>query len=132
MSDERTKVSLKVIGDHIRAVVHMIADGISASNIGRGYILRRLIRRVVRHGRLIGIEGEFTTQVAESAIALSEVAYPNVRERETAIIAELQREESGFLKTLERGKLLEEILSKAHNKFPALMHLFFTILTAFH
>jgi alanyl-tRNA synthetase len=114
VSDERTKVSLKVIGDHIRAVVHMIADGISASNIGRGYILRRLIRRVVRHGRLIGIEGEFTIQVAERAIALSEVAYPNVRERETAIIAELQREESGFLKTLERGeKLLEEILSKA-------------------
>ncbi len=113
-SDEQTKVSLKVIGDHIRAVVHMIADGISASNMGRGYILRRLIRRVVRHGRLIGIEGEFTTQVAEKAIALSEAAYPNVRQREAAIIAELQREESGFLKTLARGeKLLEEILSKS-------------------
>lgn len=113
-SDEQTKISLKVIGDHVRAVVHMIADGISASNMGRGYILRRLIRRVVRHGRLIGITGEFTTQVAESAIALSESAYPNVRQREAAIKAELQREESGFLKTLERGeKLLEEILSKS-------------------
>ncbi len=113
-SNEQTKISLKVIGDHIRAVVHMIADGISASNAGRGYVLRRLIRRVVRHGRLIGISGEFTTQVAESAIALSESAYPNVRQREAAIKDQLQREESGFLKTLERGeKLLEEILAKS-------------------
>ncbi|MGQ4646575.1 alanine--tRNA ligase [Lyngbya aestuarii] len=112
-SDEKTKTSFKVIGDHVRAVVHMIADGITASNVGRGYILRRLIRRVVRHGRLLGIEGEFICQVAESAIALSEVAYPNVRQREGVIKAELQREESQFLKTLERGeKLLAEILAK--------------------
>ena len=112
-SDEKTKVSLKVIGDHIRAVVHMIADGISASNMGRGYVLRRLIRRVVRHGRLIGIQGEFTPQVAETAIAVSESAYPNVRERESAIKGELQREESRFLKTLERGeKLLAEIIER--------------------
>ncbi|MBW4446699.1 MAG: alanine--tRNA ligase [Spirirestis rafaelensis WJT71-NPBG6] len=112
-SDENTKVSLKVIGDHIRAVVHMIADEIRASNVGRGYVLRRLIRRVVRHGRLIGISGEFTTEVAETAISISESAYPNVRQREDAIKAELQREESNFLKTLERGeKLLEEIIAK--------------------
>ncbi|NEP62243.1 MAG: alanine--tRNA ligase, partial [Symploca sp. SIO2G7] len=112
-SDDKTKVSLKVIGDHIRAVVHMIADGITASNTSRGYVLRRLIRRVVRHGRLIGIQGEFTGKVAESAIALSESAYPNVREREAVITAELQREESRFLKTLERGeKLLAEIIEK--------------------
>ncbi|MBE9095085.1 alanine--tRNA ligase [Tychonema sp. LEGE 07203] len=113
-SDEKVKVSLKVIGDHIRAVVHMIADEIRASNVGRGYILRRLIRRVVRHGRLIGIQGEFTVRVAESAIALSEAAYPNVRSREAQIKAELAREEAQFLKTLERGeKLLEEIVKKA-------------------
>ncbi|MBH8553380.1 alanine--tRNA ligase [Nostocaceae cyanobacterium CENA357] len=112
-SDETTKVSLKVIGDHVRAVVHMIADEIRASNVGRGYVLRRLIRRVVRHGRLIGISGEFITQVAETAIALSESAYPNVRQREAAIKAELQREESNFLKTLDRGeKLLEEIIQE--------------------
>ncbi|BAY47755.1 alanyl-tRNA synthetase [Scytonema sp. HK-05] len=116
-ADEKTKVSLKVIGDHIRAVVHMIADEIRASNVGRGYVLRRLIRRVVRHGRLIGIAGEFTTQVAESAIALSESAYPNVRQRENAIKAELQREESQFLRTLERGeKLLEEIIAEVQSK----------------
>ena len=112
-SDEKTKVSLKVIGDHVRAVVHLIADGVTASNIGRGYVLRRLIRRVVRHGRLIGISGEFTIKVAQEAIALSETAYPNVRQREDVIKAELQREETRFLETLERGeKLLAEILAK--------------------
>ncbi|MCF4966451.1 alanine--tRNA ligase [Nostoc sp. CMAA1605] len=112
-SDENTKVSLKVIGDHVRSVVHMIADEIRASNVGRGYILRRLIRRVVRHGRLIGISGEFINQVAETAIALSESAYPNVRQREAAIKAELQREEANFLKTLDRGeKLLAEIIAE--------------------
>ena len=113
-SDDKTKVSLKVIGDHIRAVVHLIADGVNASNIGRGYIVRRLIRRVVRHGRLIGINQEFTTLVAETAIQLSEAIYSNVRQRETAIKAELQREETRFLETLERGeKLLAEIIAKA-------------------
>ncbi|MEH1873453.1 alanine--tRNA ligase [Nostoc sp.] len=116
-SDEKTKVSLKVIGDHVRSVVHMIADEIRASNVGRGYVLRRLIRRVVRHGRLIGISGEFTTQVAETAIALSESAYPNVRQREAAIKAELEREESNFLRTLDRGeKLLEEIIQEVKQR----------------
>ncbi|MGL5058953.1 MAG: alanine--tRNA ligase [Microcoleus sp.] len=112
-SDEKTQVSLKVIGDHVRAVVHMVADEIRGSNIGRGYVLRRLIRRVVRHGRLIGIEGQFISRVVESAIALSESAYPNVRQREAQIKAELEREEINFLKTLERGeKLLEEVIDK--------------------
>jgi alanyl-tRNA synthetase len=112
-SDESTKISLKVIGDHVRAVVHMIADSIRASNTGRGYILRRLIRRVVRHGRLIGIEGEFTTKVAETAIAMSESAYPNVREKAEKICAELQREEARFLKTLEVGeKLLVKVIDR--------------------
>ncbi len=112
-SDEKTKVSLKVIGDHVRSVVHMITDGITASNIGRGYILRRLIRRAVRHGQLIGIEGAFMTQVAETAISLSELPYPNVRERDAFINAELEREETQFLKTLGRGeKLLAEIMAR--------------------
>ncbi|MBD2278493.1 alanine--tRNA ligase [Aphanizomenon flos-aquae] len=116
-SDENTQVSLKVIGDHVRSVVHMIADEIRASNVGRGYVLRRLIRRVVRHGRLIGISGEFINQVAETAISLSESVYPNVRQRATAIKAELQREESNFLKTLDRGeKLLAEIIQEVKQK----------------
>ncbi|PMB06063.1 alanine--tRNA ligase [Fischerella thermalis CCMEE 5198] len=118
-SDEKNQVSLKIIGDHTRAVVHMIADEIRASNVGRGYVLRRLIRRLVRHGRLIGIYRKdltcnvFTPQVAEVAISLAEDAYPNLRQRENSIKAELQREESRFLQTLERGeKLLEEMIAK--------------------
>ena len=115
-ADEQTKTSLKVVGDHIRAAVHMIADGVNASNVGRGYILRRLIRRVVRHGRLIGIEGNFIDRVAETAIALSESAYSNVRERSDFIKSQLQREETQFLKTLERGeKLLAEVIANATN-----------------
>ena len=111
-ADEKTKTSLKVIGDHVRAVVHMIADGVTASNTDRGYILRRLIRRVIRHGRLIGINGNFINQVAATAIALSESAYPDVRERQEYIKNQLQTEESQFLKTLDRGeKLLAEIIA---------------------
>jgi alanyl-tRNA synthetase len=113
-ADEETKVSLKVIGDHIRAVVHMIADGINASNEGRGYVLRRLIRRVVRHGRLIGIDRPFTIDVAETAIALAESAYPGVRQREKSIKAELQLEEARFRTTLDRGeKLLADLIAKS-------------------
>ncbi len=110
-ADPATKTSLKVIGDHVRAVVHMISDGITANNEGRGYVLRRLIRRVVRHGRLIGMNQDFTTQVAETAIALSESAYPKVRQKADTIKNELQKEESRFRETLERGeKLLNEVL----------------------
>ncbi|MEL6900596.1 MAG: alanine--tRNA ligase [Cyanobacteria bacterium J06606_4] len=110
-ASEAQKVSLKVIGDHVRAVMHMVTDGITASNVGRGYVLRRLIRRVVRHGRLLGIEQPFTTQVAECSITLSEAAYPAVRKRESAIKNELNREETQFLKTLAQGeKRLADIL----------------------
>jgi alanyl-tRNA synthetase len=116
-SDEKVKTSLKVIGDHVRSVVHMIADGINASNVGRGYIMRRLLRRVVRHGRLIGISGTFASEVAEVAIALSESVYANTREREQVIKDEIKIEEVRFLQTLERGeKLLEEILTKPEVK----------------
>ena len=112
-ADDKQQVSLKVIGDHVRAVVHLIADGVTASNLGRGYVLRRLIRRVVRHGRLLGINRQFTPEVAETAISLMENHYSNLREGEMLIKQELKREESRFLETLERGeKLLGEILEK--------------------
>lgn len=112
-ADDATKIALKVIGDHIRAVVHMIADGITVSNLGRGYVLRRLIRRVIRYGRQIGIKQEFTPQVAEAAIALAEATYPHVRGMEATIKLALQREEINFLKTLERGeKILAEIIDR--------------------
>jgi alanyl-tRNA synthetase len=116
-SDLSVKTSLKVVGDHTRAVTQMIADGITASNVGRGYVLRRLIRRIVRHGRLLGIDKPFTPEVAETAIALAESAYPNLRQKADQIKAELHREEESFLKTLDRGeKLLAEIVEKIRQK----------------
>jgi alanyl-tRNA synthetase len=114
---EQTKVSFKVIADHLRAVCHLIADGVTASNLGRGYILRRLIRRVVRHGRLLGINRPFTIDMAEATIGLMEGAYPNLREREGVIKGELEREELRFLETLDRGeKLLAEVIEKAQQQ----------------
>ena len=109
--DDAGKTSLKVIGDHSRAVTQLICDGVTASNLGRGYILRRLLRRVVRHGRLIGINKPFLVMMGEASIALLKDAHPSVLERQEVILAELQREESRFLETLERGeKLLSEVL----------------------
>ncbi|MGQ9837354.1 MAG: alanine--tRNA ligase [Cyanobacteriota bacterium] len=108
------QISLKVIADHTRAVMHLIADGVIPSNVDRGYVLRRLIRRIVRHGRLLGIREPFTAAVVETSIQLAEAAYPQVREREILIKTELQQEEEQFLKTLERGeKLLFELFAAA-------------------
>jgi alanyl-tRNA synthetase len=110
--DERGKTSLKVIGDHSRAITQLICDGVTASNLGRGYILRRLLRRVVRHGRLLGIDKAFLTAMGEASIALMQSAYPQLVERKEVILAELQREEARFLETLERGeKLLADVLA---------------------
>jgi alanyl-tRNA synthetase len=110
--DEKGKTSLKVIGDHSRAITQLICDGVTASNLGRGYILRRLLRRVVRHGRLLGIDKPFLTAMGEASIALMRDAYPQLVERREVILAELAREEARFLETLERGeKLLAEVLA---------------------
>jgi alanyl-tRNA synthetase len=110
--DARAQTSLKVIGDHSRAITQLIADGVTASNLGRGYVLRRLLRRVVRHGRLLGIDRPFLVAMGEAAIALMAAAYPQLLERREVILAELVREEARFLDTLERGeKLLAEVLA---------------------
>jgi len=110
--DAKAQTSLKVIGDHSRAITQLIGDGVTASNLGRGYILRRLLRRVVRHGRMIGIEGPFLAAMGEAAIAQMAPAYPQLLERRELITAELVREEARFLDTLERGeKLLAEVLA---------------------
>ncbi|MFN6345260.1 MAG: alanine--tRNA ligase, partial [Cyanobium sp.] len=110
--DEKGKTSLKVIGDHSRAITQLICDGVTASNLGRGYILRRLLRRVVRHGRLLGIDKPFLMAMGEASITLMQDAYPQLVERRDVILAELQREEARFLETLERGeKLLAEVLA---------------------
>ncbi|PSB39266.1 alanine--tRNA ligase [Aphanothece minutissima] len=110
--DARAQTSLKVIGDHSRAITQLIADGVTASNLGRGYVLRRLLRRVVRHGRLLGIDRPFLAVMGEAAIELMAAAHPQLPERREVILAELVREEARFLDTLERGeKLLAEVLA---------------------
>ncbi|MBM5821492.1 MAG: alanine--tRNA ligase [Cyanobacteria bacterium K_Offshore_surface_m2_011] len=110
--DARAQTSLKVIGDHSRAITQLIADGVTASNLGRGYVLRRLLRRVVRHGRLLGIDRPFLAVMGEAAIELMAPAHPQLPERCEVILAELVREEARFLDTLERGeKLLADVLA---------------------
>lgn len=106
----------------MRAVVFLISDGVIPSNIGRGYVVRRLIRRVVRTGRLLGIKGDgrgnldgvFTPAIAEKVIEISSQIDPEVKDRRSRILEELKREESRFVQTLERGeKLLEEMIASA-------------------
>ena len=111
-SDDKNKISLKIIGDHTRAVIHLISDGVVASNLGRGYILRRLIRRMVRHGRLLGITDEFLTHIATVGINLMQNNYPDLKNNNDLILNEIKIEEIRFRETLERGeKLLDELIS---------------------
>ncbi len=111
-ADERTKISLKIIGDHTRAVIHLISDGVKASNLGRGYVLRRLIRRMVRHGRLLGIKNEFLTKIATVGIKLMQEYYPDLKTNINSILGEIKIEEVRFRETLDRGeKLLDELIS---------------------
>jgi len=111
-SNEKNKISLKIIGDHTRAVIHLISDGVAASNLGRGYILRRLIRRMVRHGRLLGITNEFLPQIASVGINLMQKNYPDLKNNNDLILNEIKIEEVRFRETLERGeKLLDELIS---------------------
>ncbi len=110
--DEKDKISFKVIVDHIRACVHLISDGVVASNLGRGYVLRRLLRRVVRYGRLLGITKPFLSEIAEVAIELMKATYPQLIEKREKILTELQQEEVRFLATLGRGEqLLTDLLA---------------------
>ena len=95
-SDERTKISLKIIGDHTRVVIHLISDGVVASNLGRGYILRRLIRRMVRHGRLIGLKNEFLSKLASVGIKLMQENYPDLKNNCDHILSEIKIEEIRF------------------------------------
>ncbi len=111
-SDDKNKISLKIIGDHTRAVIHLISDGVAASNLGRGYILRRLIRRMVRHGRLLGITNEFLPHIATVGINLMQNNYPDLKNNYDLILNEIKIEEIRFRETLERGeKLLDELIS---------------------
>jgi alanyl-tRNA synthetase len=97
--------SIRIIADHIRASTFFLGDerGVKPSNVDRGYVLRRLIRRAIRFGRLIGIETDFLTDLAELVIALNESEYPLLREKEASIFDELSKEETKFKRTLEKG-----------------------------
>ncbi len=111
-ADERTKISLKIIGDHTRAVIHLISDGVLASNLGRGYVLRRLIRRMVRHGRLLGIKNQFLSEIAIIGIKLMQENYQDLKNNIDLILTEIKIEELRFRETLDRGeKLLDELIS---------------------
>lgn len=111
------KTDLKVIGDHVRACVYLISDGVFPSNVGRGYILRRLIRRSLLKGHLLGIQGTFLSAVAQVAIDLSEGCDPAVKKNAPRILKELQLEEERFSSTLGTGqKLLTDILQQAAAK----------------
>ncbi len=101
-----TDVSIRVITDHIRSVTFMASDGIMPSNEGRGYVMRRLLRRAARHGRLLGIQGAFLCDVAATVIENSRDAYPELEEKKAHIFSVLGKEEENFNKTIDQGLLI--------------------------
>lgn len=112
--DERSDISLKIITDHIRSAVMMIADGITPGNSGRGYVLRNLIRRAIREATLLNREENFTKELAKVVILQSEDAFPELKENEDFILYTLEAEENTFRKTLDSGsKILYEYIEAA-------------------
>ena len=108
-ADADRDVSIKVIADHARAVTFLLADGVFPANEGRGYVLRRIIRRALRHGKLLGIAGPCLTPMAEAVVAVMGKAYPEVAEAKGHLTQILQREEGRFSETLGNGlKILQE------------------------
>ena len=101
--DDVKDVSIRLITDHIRSATFMISDGIMPSNEGRGYVLRRLIRRAARHGRLLGIEGKFLAKLSETVIEGSKDGYPELEEKKEFIFKVLTQEEDKFNKTIDQG-----------------------------
>ena len=101
--DDAKDVSIRLITDHIRSATFMISDGIMPSNEGRGYVLRRLIRRAARHGRLLGIEGKFLAKLSETVIEGSKDGYPELEEKKEFIFKVLTQEEDKFNKTIDQG-----------------------------
>ena len=99
----KTDVSLRVITDHIRASVMMISDGILPSNEGRGYVLRRLLRRAARHGKLLGVNEPFLYQVVDMVVHENECQYPELREKQAYITRVIRNEEENFAKTIDAG-----------------------------
>ncbi len=111
--NEKQDVSIRIITDHLRAVTFMTADGIMPSNEGRGYVLRRLLRRAARHGRLLGIQGLFLTNVAESVIEVSGGAYPELLEKKSYVLKVISNEEERFNENIDSGmSLLKEYMEE--------------------
>ena len=109
--DEKKDISVRLITDHIRSATFMISDGINASNEGRGYVLRRLIRRAARHIRMLQIPDHFMPVLAETVIECSKDAYPELEDKKAMILNTLTNEEEKFYKTLDQGmKILNEML----------------------
>ncbi len=119
---DETDVSVRVITDHIRSVTFMISDGILPSNSGRGYVLRRLLRRASRHGRLLGIDREFLIELAQTVIDGSKDGYPELEEKKDFIFKVIAKEEEQFNKTIDQGlsileKMEEEMVRKGVKTF---------------
>ena len=111
--DAQADISIRVITDHTRSVTFMISDGIMPSNEGRGYVLRRLLRRACRHGRLLGIEGSFIPELAQTVIEGSKDGYPELEEKKDFILKVIAKEEDQFNKTIEQGLgILAEMTAK--------------------
>ena len=116
--DDKTDISIRVITDHIRSCTFMVSDGILPSNEGRGYVLRRLLRRAARHGRMLGITHPFLVELVETVIQSSETAYPELREHDAYIKKVIGTEEANFARTIDAGmNILNNMidgLEKAH------------------
>ncbi len=104
--EEEKDVSIRLITDHIRSATFMISDGIMPENVGRGYVLRRLIRRAARHGRLLGIQGKFLAKLSETVIEGSRDGYPELEEKKEFIFKVLTQEEDKFNKTIDQGLVI--------------------------
>ena len=114
--DEKKDVSIRIITDHIRSVTFMISDGIMPSNEGRGYVLRRLLRRAARHGRILGIDGLFLSELAKVVIATSKDGYPELEEKKEMILKVISEEENKFNKTIDQGLTILEDFEAAMNE----------------
>nr|WP_326125526.1 alanine--tRNA ligase [uncultured Oscillibacter sp.] len=110
----KTDVSLRVITDHIRSSVMMICDGVLPSNEGRGYVLRRLLRRAARHGKLLGVDRPFLHEVVDTVVHENETAYPDLREKQGYITKVIRTEEENFAQTLDGGMKIYNDLLAAH------------------